>query len=79
MSAHTFDLCCFVLSDRYGVVRIMKSDYTVVITLLYVTRSEKTDHFVIKQIVQYGPKALPRSRSRDFAIIERAETCVRAS
>ena len=32
--------------------------------LRYVTGSEKTDHFVIKQFVQYGPKALPRSRSR---------------
>ena len=35
---------------------------------IYVTGSEKTDHFVIMEIVQYGPKALPRSRSRDFAI-----------
>ena len=35
---------------------------------LYVTGSEKTDHFVIMQFVQYGPKALPRSQSRDFAI-----------
>ena len=32
------------------------------------TGSEKTDHFVINQFVQYGPKALPRSQSRDFAI-----------
>ena len=28
---------------------------------LYVTGSEKTDHFLIMQFVQYGPKALPRS------------------
>ena len=33
-----------------------------------VTGSEKTDHFVIMEIAQYGPKALPRSQSRDFAI-----------
>ena len=33
-----------------------------------VTGSEKTDHFVVTQIVQYGPKALSRSQSRDFAI-----------
>ena len=36
--------------------------------LIYVTRSKKTDHFVIMQVVQYGPKALPRSQSQDFAI-----------
>ena len=35
---------------------------------LNVTRSDKTNHFVIKQVVQYGPKELPRSQSRDFAI-----------
>ena len=34
----------------------------------YVTGSEKTDHFVITQLVQYGPKALQRSQSREFAI-----------
>ena len=26
----------------------------------YVTGCKKTDHFVIMEIVQYGPKALPR-------------------
>ena len=34
----------------------------------YVTVSEKTDHLAPMQFVQYGPKALQRSRSRDFAI-----------
>ena len=33
-----------------------------------VTASEKTDHFAPMQFVQYGPKVLQRSRSRDFAI-----------
>ena len=33
-----------------------------------VTVSEKTDHLAPIQFVQYGPKALQRSRSRDFAI-----------
>ena len=35
---------------------------------VYVTVSEKTDHLAPMQFVQYGPKALQRSRRRDFAI-----------
>ena len=35
---------------------------------MIVTLSEKTDHLAPIQFVQYGPKALQRSRSRDFAI-----------
>ena len=34
----------------------------------HVTVSEKTDHLAPMQFVQYGPKALQRCRSRDFAI-----------
>ena len=37
-------------------------------TSKYVIRSEKISDFVIIQFVQYRPKALPRSQSRDFAI-----------
>ena len=35
---------------------------------IYVTVSEKTDHLAAIQFVQYGSKALHRSRSRDFTI-----------
>ena len=35
---------------------------------IYVTEFVKTDHFVIIQFVQYGPQALPRSQSGDFAM-----------
>ena len=34
----------------------------------YVTISEKTDHLAPMQFVQYRPKVLQRSLSRDFAI-----------
>ena len=35
---------------------------------VYVTGSEKTDHFVMIQFVQYGPKALPRSQSTNLVL-----------
>ena len=35
---------------------------------IFVTVSEKTDHLAPMQFVQYGPKALQRSRSKDFTI-----------
>ena len=38
------------------------------IHVVYVTVSENTDHLAPMQFVQYGPRALQRSRSRDFAI-----------
>ena len=45
-----------------------------------VTVSEKTDHLALIQFVQYGPKALQRSRSRDFAIsMPRCSTASRLS
>ena len=37
-------------------------------TRSYMIVSEKTDHLAPKDFVQYGPKVLQRSRSRDFAI-----------
>ena len=44
------------------------SAHTLMNAVIFVTGSEKNDHYVIEQFVQHGPKALPRSRSRDFAI-----------
>ena len=38
------------------------------VALRFVTVSEKTDHLAPMQFVQYGPKSLQRSLSKDFEI-----------
>ena len=55
-------------SQCYGPYPGRGSTESTVCLLIHVTGSEKTDHFVIILFVQYGPKVLPRSQSRDFTI-----------
>ena len=61
---HLYSESIFALTCTYDQVPVLLKCHL----KLNVTGSEKTDHFVINQFVQYGPKELPRSRSRDFAI-----------
>ena len=42
--------------------------YNIVTVIYNMTVSEKTDHLAPMQFVQYGPKVLQKSRSRDFTI-----------
>ena len=49
-------------------VQIIIYNYVIYIIYIYATVSEKTDYLALMQFVHYGPIALQRSRSRDFAI-----------